>query len=206
MPAFWLIFGGLALVALAIYGKTSGGFMSSLTGGDASGDDTAPAADSSDPNDPVSAALAIIKTFEGFSPNAYADPPGQSVTYSIGYGHQIRAGESYNLNSVIGESEASDLLRVDVGVAWTCVFQSVKVDCSPQQFAALISLCFNIGCGAFKSSSVLRDLNAGDPDTAAEDFMLWNKVTISDGSKVADAGLTMRRTQEQSIFQGGAIA
>jgi lysozyme len=205
MPAFWLIFGGLALVALAIYGKIGAGVMSSLTGGDASGDDT-PAADSSNPNDPVSAALAIIKTFEGFSPNAYADPPGQSLTYSIGYGHQIKAGESYNQSSVIGESEASDLLRVDVGVAWTCVFQSVKVDCSPQQFAALISLCFNIGCGAFKSSSVLRDLNAGDTETAAEDFMLWDKVTASDGSKVADPGLTMRRTQEQSIFQGGAIA
>jgi lysozyme len=203
MPALVLILGGLALVALAIYGKLGDSVLASLTGGD---DASAPAADPSDPNDPLTAALVIVKSFEGFSPNAYADPPGQTSTYSIGYGHQIRPGDPYNSSSVIGESEASDLLRVDVGSAWNCVYANVKVDCSPQQLSALISLCYNIGCGAFKSSSVLRDLNAGDPNAAADDFMLWNKVTAADGSKVPDPGLTMRRTQEQSIFQGGAIA
>jgi hypothetical protein len=41
-------------------------------------------------SDPVSIALGIIKNFEGFSARAYADPPGQTRTYSIGYGHQIK--------------------------------------------------------------------------------------------------------------------
>jgi lysozyme len=145
--------------------------------------------------------LPIIENFESFSAHAYPDPPG-SGKYSIGFGHQIQPGESYTPDSVIARGEAEDLLRVDVGAAWTCVYRNVTASCSPQQYAALISLCFNIGCANFKGSTVVKDLNQGDPDGAAAAFALWNKEHV-DGVLTVSANLTSRRQSEAQLFQSG---
>lgn len=145
-------------------------------------------------DDPISLALPILKQFEGFSANAYPDPPG-SGKYSIGYGHQIQPGESYGPNSQISESEGEGLLRIDAGAAFTCVSNNVTVNLTPQQTAALISFCFNIGCGAFEQSTLLNLLNQGDYDGAAAQFPVW----IHSGGQVSDA-LVSRRAQEQELF------
>ena len=149
-------------------------------------------------SDPVAIALNIIEGFEGFSAKAYNDPPG-SNKWSIGYGHQIKTGESYNSSSVIGQSEAHDLLRVDVGAAWTCVYRTCgDAGLNANQYAALISLCYNIGCTAFTSSSVVKAIQSGNLDTAAENFRLWNK----SGSPLAvNDGLVARRDDEAALFQ-----
>lgn len=145
-------------------------------------------------NDPISIALPIIKQFEGFSANAYNDPPGSS-TYSIGYGHQIKPGEPYDQNSSISESEASDLLRGDVATAFSCVSSNVTSELSPQQTAALISFVYNVGCGAFESSSMLKLINQGDFESASAQFPQW----IHAGGQVSQA-LISRRSQEQELF------
>ena len=215
MPAVIVVVGLIALVAAAIYGSLqtsasdsgaadapldSGGVLASLENLVMPTAPTNP----TDPNDPIAIALPIIENFERFSARAYPDPPG-SGKYSIGFGHQIQPGESYTPDSVIGRNEAEDLLRVDVGVAWTCVYRNVTASCSPQQYAALISLCFNIGCTNFKSSTVVRDLNQGDPDGAAAAFALWNKEHI-DGVLTVSANLINRRQQETQLFQSGVAA
>jgi len=145
-------------------------------------------------NDPISLATPIIKGFETCSLKAYPDPPG-SGKYSIGWGHQIRPGESYDQNSVIGQSEADDLLRVDVASAYTCVTQHVEVDLTPNQAAALISFCYNVGCGAFGSSTLVRLCNQGDFEGASAQFPSW----IHAGGMVSQ-DLVDRRTQEQELF------
>lgn len=207
MPAFALIAGLLGLVGLAIYGK-----LSSTSSGDDNGGllgvlgmtiTTAPTnAGASD--DPVTIALPLIENFEGFVANAYEDPSG-SGKYSIGYGHQIRPGDPYDAASTISQSEAEDVLRVDVGAAWTCVYNAVPQTCTPQQYAALISLCFNIGCDAFKNSTLVKDLNNGDADSAAAQFLVWDKETVNGQLQTSDA-LASRRQQEQTLFQSGASA
>jgi lysozyme len=216
MPAVLLVIGLIGLVAAAIYGslKTS---ASDSGAADAAPPDSGgvlatienlvmPIAPTNptDPNDPIAIALPIIENFETFSANAYPDPPG-SGKYSIGFGHQIQPGESYGPSSTIGRSEAEDLLRVDVGVAWTCVYRNVTASCSPQQYAALISLCFNIGCTNFKGSTVVSDLNNGDPEGAAAAFALWNKEHLN-GVLTASVTLTSRRQQEAQLFQSGVVA
>ena len=202
-----IIIGVAGLAAFAIYYGKMGSGISDATSQLASElgiPDMTPAPETDPNNDPVSIALPLIQKWESFSPGAYEDPPG-SGKYSIGWGHQIRPGDPYSSTSVIGQSEADDLLRVDVGSAWTCVYQSVKTACSPNQYAALISLCYNIGCGNFKSSTLVKNLNAGDVDGAAEQFLVWNKMHLN-GQLVESSDLTARRDDEQGLFQSGVVS
>jgi lysozyme len=61
---------------------------------------------------------------------------------------------------------------------------------------ALVSLVFNIGCGAFGRSTLLRHLNAGDHHAASKQFTAWNRA----GGRVV-AGLVRRREAEQMLFR-----
>jgi GH24 family phage-related lysozyme (muramidase) len=61
----------------------------------------------------------------------------------------------------------------------------------------LISFVFNVGCGAFRGSTMLKLLNAGQIDSAAGQFKRWNK---ADGKVVT--GLTRRRHAEEKLFRG----
>lgn len=152
---------------------------------------TTTAEDVAGASDPFEKALDLISDFEGFSAKAYPDADG----YSIGYGHFIQASDPYNSSSVITESEAWDLLSQDASAAQACVTNSVKVPISTNQAAALISLCYNIGCGNFQASSLLRKLNAGDYAGAAAEFGRWNQSR----GQVLQA-LVNRRAKEQNVF------
>ena len=71
------------------------------------------------------------------------------------------------------------------------------------QFDALVCLAYNIGLGNFRTSTLVRKLNAGDIDGAAQQFAVWNKA----GGQVM-RGLVRRRAAERALFCGasGAMA
>lgn len=148
--------------------------------------------------DPVVIATGLIAGFEGFSSKAYADPKGQTKTYSIGYGHQIIPGDGLDTSSIVSESEAADLLASDLQTFAECVNDSVTAELTPQQLAALYSFCYNEGCHAFKSSTLLRDINAGDLASAVDEFARWN---IAAGT--VNDSLVARRQKESSLFASG---
>lgn len=66
------------------------------------------------------------------------------------------------------------------------------------QYGALVDWAFNIGCGAAKSSTLIKRLNAGeDPNTViANELPQWNK----GGGKVLP-GLVKRRAAEVKLAQ-----
>ncbi len=66
------------------------------------------------------------------------------------------------------------------------------------QYGALVSWAYNVGCGNSASSSLIARLNNGeDPNTViASELPLWNK----SGGQVLD-GLTRRRAAEVSLAQ-----
>ena len=78
----------------------------------------------------------------------------------------------------------------------------LKIKTSPRQFAALVSLAYNVGVSAFAGSSVLRHHNNGDFDAAAAAFKKWNKARI-DGRLQPIAGLTGRREREADLYREG---
>jgi lysozyme len=100
--------------------------------------------------------LAIIKESEGFSATAYKCPAG---IWTIGYGHVILPHESF---TEITEQQGEYLLIKDVRIAEDCINSNALVVLAQNQFDALVSLVFNIGCAAFKASTLLKILNSGD--------------------------------------------
>ncbi len=134
------------------------------------------------------AGLSLIKEFEGCKLQAYQDTGG---VWTIGVGHtkNVKAGD------VITEAQAEAFLKADLSEAESCVNRLVKVAINDNQFAALVSLVFNIGCGAFASSHVLLRLNQSSYESAAADFMLFKY-----DNHVEVAGLVRRRTAEVHLF------
>jgi len=139
------------------------------------------------------AGLDLIKSFEGLRLKAYKCSAGVDT---IGYGHTSAAGEpKVTPRMTITAAEAEKILARDLGKYEQAVDKSVTVKPTPNQFSAMVSLCYNIGPGNFAGSSVVRRLNAGDVKGAAEAFLLWNKVHGR-----ALAGLTRRREAERKLF------
>ena len=75
----------------------------------------------------------------------------------------------------------------------------VKKSVTPNQIAAMCSLVWNIGSHAFAGSTLLKRLNAGDYQGAADAFTMWVKA----GGKVVE-GLQRRRLAEKLVFMGPA--
>ncbi|MBF0170806.1 MAG: lysozyme [Nitrospinae bacterium] len=131
----------------------------------------------------------FIKKWEGCKLTAYQDVVG---IWTIGYGH---TGKDVRQGLVITQEEADTLLNNDLWTFRKCVDVGVTVDITVSMRAALCSLAYNIGCGAFSKSTVLRKVNAKDWAGAANAFLMWNKA----GGKVIK-GLENRRKAERNLF------
>lgn len=99
--------------------------------------------------------IELIKKHEGLRLEAYQCAANK---WTIGYGHVILSGENLK---IITKQQAEELLMKDLSIAEKCVNENVKVEISQNQFDALVSFVFNVGCGAFKSSTMLKALNNG---------------------------------------------
>ncbi len=137
-------------------------------------------------------AIDLLKSFEGLRLASYQDGAG---ICTIGYGHTKGATEG----QVITELEAESMLREDLKMAETAINQSVHVAITQHQFDAMACFAFNVGCAAFRQSSVLRLLNSGNSAWAAESFLKWNKIRVN-GELAECPGLTRRREAERNLF------
>ncbi len=95
----------------------------------------------------------------------------------------------------ISEKEADFLLMAEVAKVEAALDSLVTYSISDSQLAALVSLTYNIGIGAFARSTLLRKLNAGDVRGAADEFLRW-----SYAAGIPVRGLKRRREQERTIF------
>jgi lysozyme len=102
----------------------------------------------------------------------------------------------------ITEPLASHLLRHGMALIWGGVQGMVRVPLTQGQADALMLLAYNIGETRFRTSTLLRKLNARDYVAASAEFQKWNKITGKDGVKRVDAGLVKRRRLERRIFDG----
>lgn len=141
------------------------------------------------------AGIALIKRFEGFSSVPYKCPAGKMT---IGYGHVIQPGESFQH---ITEQEATELLLRDLVKYETAVSLLVKVPLTPGQFDALVSFTYNLGPSALKSSTLLKRLNEGQYEVAGDNFQRWVNVN---GKPMN--GLVRRRAAEWALFTGKSHA
>lgn len=115
------------------------------------------------------AGLAFLAQNEGTVLHVYNDSRGLPT---IGVGHLIRNGEHF---TTITMEQALELLRVDVGTAEFAVNSHVTATLSQNAFDACVDFTFNCGGGAFASSTLLKKINTGDMQGAADAILMWNK-------------------------------
>jgi lysozyme len=136
------------------------------------------------------AGLALIESYEGLKLCVYNDSNGYP---SVGYGHKITPED--DITGVITQAEADQLLHQDLEAAENAVEEMTTVTLNDNQFSALVSLCYNIGSGNFRNSTLLRILNTGDFSAASDQFLVWDYAE----HKVSE-GLLRRRHAEQALF------
>ena len=137
--------------------------------------------------------INLLSSFEGCELVAYLCP---AKVWTIGFGTtvypngvKVKKGDSCTLEQA-KQFKAHDLKRFEKTVS-----DLVKIPLTQNQFDALVSLTYNIGTGAFEKSTLLKKLNAGDYQGAADQFTVWNK----GGGKVLQ-GLVNRRAKEKEVF------
>jgi len=139
-------------------------------------------------------ASEIIAKWEGFSPGPYLCPAN---VWTIGYG-STRTPDGHRITPEspdINEELAMNWLYHHVQEFAAGVHRCVKVSLKEHQAAALISFAYNLGVGALQSSTLLRKLNRGDYDGAADEFPKW---CFAGGRKLK--GLYNRRMDERDLF------
>jgi lysozyme len=132
----------------------------------------------------------LTEQVEGLRLTAYQDSVG---VWTIGYGH---TGSDVRPGLTITQEQASALLQQDVAGAVAAVNRLVTVTLTQNQFDALVDFTFNEGQGNLASSTLLRELNAGNTAGAAAQFLVW---VYAGGVQLP--GLVKRRQAEAALFQ-----
>ena len=129
-----------------------------------------------------------ITQFEGYSATVYKDSAGLPT---IGYGHLLLPGEQF---TTLTKEDALDLLRHDLQR-----FEAIVDATLPHnQRMALVSLAFNIGVHAYKTSTLLKVIQAGgDRYEVTTQWLRWKYA----GGKVIK-GLQNRRLVELNTYFG----
>lgn len=144
--------------------------------------------------------IQMIKAFEGLGDGnkstkgiyeSYKDCVG---VWTIGYGstYLLDGTKVSATTKPMTEPECEQLL-----VKSLLTYESVVNELpnlTQNQYDACVSLCYNIGVGNFKKSSVYKNLLANTLPTQTN-WLAWNKA----GGKVLQ-GLTNRRTVEWAYF------
>lgn len=139
------------------------------------------------------AGIDLIKRWEGLRLDAYKCSAG---VLTIGYGHTSAAGAPKVVAGMtITKQEAEDILKRDLEIYEDAVRLAITKPMNANQFAACVSLCYNIGPSNFKTSSVVKRFNSGDVAGAADSFLMWNKA----GGEAVQ-GLVNRREDEKKLF------
>lgn len=133
----------------------------------------------------------FIKQFEGLELVSYQCQAG---VWTIGYG---TTGPEIGPHMNITKAEADRLFETDLSVFEQGVNNYLKVKVNQNEFDALVSFAYNVGLGAFGSSTLLRLLNDNcSKQVIASEFLRWVKVQNGNVSE----GLKIRREKEKQLF------
>jgi len=137
--------------------------------------------------------INLLSSFEGFELTAYLCPAN---VWTIGFGTTVYPnGVKVKKGDVCTEVQAKAYMAHNLKKFELTVNDAVTVSLNQNQFDALVSLAYNIGTNAFKNSTLVKKLNAGDIRGAADQFDVW----VNAGGKRMQ-GLVNRRAKEKALF------
>lgn len=134
-------------------------------------------------------AVVVVGGFEGIRTVAYRDPIG-IPTACFGETRNIKMGDRFTLE------QCNDMLEGRLVEFWrgAAACTPSLPDMPDARQAAVVSLAYNIGVGAYCKSSVARNLNLGNVRAACDSFLKFNRA-----GGVIFPGLTRRREAERQL-------
>lgn len=131
----------------------------------------------------------LIQSYEKCRLEAFKPTPDDVPT--IGWGHT----DGVQMGDTCTQAQADAWFLGDVGKAEDCVTHACNEEPTQNQFDAMVSLCYNIGCRAFTHSTLVTLLNNGNIAGAAAQFLKWDL----QAGKILQ-GLENRRETEKALF------
>lgn len=143
--------------------------------------------------------IDLVKASEGCQLRTYLDAVGVPT---IGWGHtgkEVKEGLQWTL------AQAEAQLAADLQIACEHMLVLVKVSLTQGQCDALTDFTFNMGAGNLKTSSLLRQLNAGNYDAVPQCLYRVDEDGgqhgwIYAGGKILP-GLVTRRQKEIQLWE-----
>jgi lysozyme len=146
-------------------------------------------------------AVAFFIQEEGYRARWYRCPAGKPT---IGIGHCILANEAHYYSASLTKEQAVELLQKDIETRYgAALAKCLTAPATPDQYAAMVSLCYNIGTAGFGKSSVCRLHNTqrATPAQMTAAFAAWNKITDPNTKlKVVSKVLVGRRSREAALY------
>lgn len=147
-----------------------------------------------------SSGLNLTEQAEGWEPRLYNDAAGFCT---IGYGHLIKklrcdGTEAAEFQRGITKPIGARILTEDMTQAEIVVMTSVSAQLNEAQYSALCDFVFNVGRVNFRSSTLLKRVNASEFGDVPAQLRRWTKA----GGRVFP-GLVKRRNAEIDLFFAG---
>ena len=137
----------------------------------------------------VALVIPVVTYYEGKVNRTYVDPVG-ALTSCYGHtGPELKPGQTFTDEQCLAQLEA-DLTKH--AIALDCV----RTPLTDGQKAAFLSFAFNVGNGAFCSSTLVRKANTGDMPGACAELSKW----VYAGGKQLP-GLVKRRAAERALCE-----
>jgi GH24 family phage-related lysozyme (muramidase) len=155
---------------------------------------------------PSRKALDLLQSVEELNLIPYDDTTGRAVKTwrsgaTIGFGHLIASDEWPSFENGITQEEADALFLRYLAPTVECVGNEVHCPLDQNELDALVLLVFNIGCGAFRRSSVLKMLNDLPGSNYPTLEAAWKAFQKQDGK--VKPGLFNRRACEWGVWKNG---
>jgi lysozyme len=156
----------------------------------------------------MNSAKEIIKFYEGFKDKAYYCSAGK-VTIGYGTTFYYPSRQKVKITDRITREQAEWQLDQHIENLEKEILGMVTVKINDNQLGALVSFAYNVGLDkdedaiaeGFGDSTLLKKLNAGDFQGAANEFNKWVYATDSKtGKKIKLNGLVKRRKTESELF------
>ncbi len=146
----------------------------------------------------------MLTGFEAMILHVYNDQVGIPT---VCVGHVVKPEDELWIRDGVTRDECAAVLKRDVARFENRLNSVVKVRLTQPMVDALVSLEFNIGEGAFASSTVVARLNQGDYSGAADAFTMWRWANVKqkDGTHQRRPILLGRRESEAALFRSGIL-
>lgn len=133
---------------------------------------------------------SCVGGFEGLWLTAKPDNlAGGLPTVCYGETEGVKIGDKYT------KEQCTEMLANKLPRYWAEIAPYIKVDTSDNEKIAYTSFSYNVGSGAFRKSTTLKKLNAGDHAGACKGLLAYNRTK----SKGYVQGLANRREKEVKI-------